>query len=157
MPRIESYFVAPLCAGRRCRFAAALGAVVAVSLAGCETAEVAAPSDDAKVVVALPQQTRAAPAHDQTDPPSGPVAPGEGRTGVAETGVFRGTGVLTRRLATDLLDVTVQDSGQVTLNFANAEIREVVDVVLGETLGVSYIIDPKIQGQITARTSRPSG
>jgi len=28
-------------------------------------------------------------------------------------------------------------------------------VVLGETLGVSYIIDPKVQGQITARTSRP--
>ena len=41
------------------------------------------------------------------------------------------------------------------LNFANADIREVVDVVLGETLDVSYIIDPGVQGQITARTSRP--
>ena len=76
-------------------------------------------------------------------------------SGVTEAEVFRGTGVLTQRLAPELLDVTIQDDGQVTLNFANAEIREVVDVVLGETLGVSYIIDPGVQGQITARTSRP--
>lgn len=66
---------------------------------------------------------------------------------------YLGTGVLARPVAAP--DVAVQPDGMVTLNFANAEIREVVDAVLGQTLGLSYIIDPRVQGQVTARTSRP--
>ena len=131
--------------------AAALVALLAVSLAGCETAKVDAPPEQARAVSIQPQQ----PARDEARPLDGLAPLGESLGGVTEAEVFRGTGVLTRRLATDPLNVTIQDNGEVTLNFANADIREVVDVVLGETLGVSYIIDPKVQGQITARTSRP--
>ena len=151
MRRVESFLVAPPRAGRRGWMAAALGALLAVSLAGCETAKVDAPPEQARAVSIQPQQ----PARDEARPLDGLAPLGESLGGVTEAEVFRGTGVLTRRLATDPLNVTIQDNGEVTLNFANADIREVVDVVLGETLGVSYIIDPKVQGQITARTSRP--
>jgi general secretion pathway protein D len=46
-------------------------------------------------------------------------------------------------------------NGKVTLNFANAEIRDVIDIVLGDTLGLNYIIDPGVQGTVTVRTSQP--
>ncbi len=132
-----------------------LAILLAVPLAGCETGGVGAPPDEARAVGVQSEQPEAARARSQTAPVDGPMPLGDEVGGVTEAEVFRGTGVLTRRLAPELLDVTIQDDGQVTLNFANAEIREVVDVVLGETLGVSYIIDPSVQGQITARTSRP--
>ncbi|MHA1152894.1 MAG: type II secretion system secretin GspD [Alphaproteobacteria bacterium] len=150
---MKSVLVAPRRAGRLNWFAAALGVSLAVSLAGCETDKVDAPANEA--VATQPKQLKAVPVRVDPGPLDGLAPLAQGLGGVTEAEVFRGTGVLTRRLARKPLNVIVQENGQVTLNFANAEIREVVDVVLGETLGVSYIIDPKVQGQITARTSRP--
>ena len=132
-----------------------LAVFLAVSLAGCETAKVAAPPSEAEAVAVAPLQPAPPPLRKKAGPLDDLRPLGENLGGVTEAEVFRGTGVLARRLAPDPLNVVLQDNGQVTLNFANADIREVVDVVLGETLGVSYIIDPKVQGQITARTSRP--
>jgi general secretion pathway protein D len=45
--------------------------------------------------------------------------------------------------------------GDLTFNFANAEIREVVNAILGDALGLTYLIDPRVQGTITLRTVRP--
>lgn len=73
---------------------------------------------------------------------------------VEDAEIYRGTGVFARRRYQETPS-SLQADGDVTLNFANAEIREVVDAVLGQALGLSYIIDPKVQGQITARTSSP--
>ena len=47
------------------------------------------------------------------------------------------------------------EGGRVTLNFAGADIREVANVILGDTLNVSYVIDPAVEGTVTVRTSRP--
>lgn len=44
---------------------------------------------------------------------------------------------------------------EISLKFVNADVREVVREVLGETLKVPYAIDPKVQGNITLQTSRP--
>ncbi|HMA49759.1 MAG TPA: hypothetical protein VKP60_08395, partial [Magnetospirillaceae bacterium] len=43
----------------------------------------------------------------------------------------------------------------VDINFVNAEIRSTLDAVLGGMLGLNYTLDPKVQGQITIRTTRP--
>jgi general secretion pathway protein D len=43
----------------------------------------------------------------------------------------------------------------VTLNFAGADIRDVVNAVLGETLRLNYVIDPEVQGPVTFNVSRP--
>jgi general secretion pathway protein D len=48
-----------------------------------------------------------------------------------------------------------EGKGDITLNFANAAIGEVVRAVLGDLLGLNYTISPKIEGNITIRTSRP--
>ena len=74
---------------------------------------------------------------------------------VKEPELVRGTGVLARRPTRSRTEVDFISDGDITLNFANAEIREVVDAVLGQALGLSYIIDPRVQGEVTARTSRP--
>ncbi|HSF94340.1 MAG TPA: type II secretion system secretin GspD [Thermohalobaculum sp.] len=51
--------------------------------------------------------------------------------------------------------VTTGPTGDtVSLNFVETGILEVVDVVLGQTLGLNYVIDGRVQGTVTARTSK---
>lgn len=68
---------------------------------------------------------------------------------------YSGTGILARDAGRSRVDVTLGENGRVTLNFANAEVRDVIDIVLGDTLNLSYIIDPAVQGSVTVRTSQP--
>ena len=46
-------------------------------------------------------------------------------------------------------------SGEVTLNFVDADLREVVKAILGDTLGANYVMDPQVQGTVTLQTSQP--
>ncbi|HEY5722125.1 MAG TPA: type II secretion system secretin GspD [Allosphingosinicella sp.] len=41
------------------------------------------------------------------------------------------------------------------LAFVDADVRRVVDAVLGEMLGLDYSVDPAVQGNVTLRTSQP--
>ena len=43
---------------------------------------------------------------------------------------------------------------EITLDFADTDIREVVRQILGGILGLNYIIDPAVHGSITLRTTR---
>ncbi|MCH7794003.1 MAG: type II secretion system secretin GspD [Proteobacteria bacterium] len=130
-------------------------------LAGCETVSLDQPSEVAPEVAARSDEPSTAPEAQAVEAPApagalddlSPLSSNAGALVAPE--IYRGTGVLARRPARRAADIAIESDGRVTLNFANADIREVVDVVLGETLGVSYIIDPKVQGQVTARTSRP--
>lgn len=47
------------------------------------------------------------------------------------------------------------ESGDITLNFVDADIREVVRSVLGDILALNYSIDPDVAGVATIQTSRP--
>ncbi len=76
-------------------------------------------------------------------------------TGLEGPEFYSGTGALARDTGASRVDVTAGENGRVTLNFANAEIRDVIDIVLGDTLNLSYIIDPAVQGSVTVRTSQP--
>ena len=46
-------------------------------------------------------------------------------------------------------------AGEVVLNFENADLREVIKVVLGDMLGENFVIDPQVKGAVTVQTSRP--
>ena len=48
-----------------------------------------------------------------------------------------------------------QDAADVTLNFAGADIRDVIGSVLGGTLKLNYVIDPEVTGPVTFNVSRP--
>jgi general secretion pathway protein D len=45
--------------------------------------------------------------------------------------------------------------GDVLLDFADAEVRDVVRTVLGDILKVPYAVDPQVQGKVTLKTSTP--
>ena len=47
------------------------------------------------------------------------------------------------------------DAGGYTLNFENTPVAAVVKAVLSDTLGLSYVIDPRAQGAISLSTGRP--
>lgn len=51
--------------------------------------------------------------------------------------------------------IQVAPGGDVTLNFAGADIRDVAHLVLGNTLGLNYTVDPTVQGTVTVQTSHP--
>jgi general secretion pathway protein D len=76
-------------------------------------------------------------------------------TALLQPEYFPGTGALVGSAPSATVEAPVFEDGHVGLNFANADIREVIDVVLGETLKLNYIIDPRVQGTVLARTSQP--
>ena len=45
--------------------------------------------------------------------------------------------------------------GEFTLNFADADLREVIRTMLQDTLEANYTVDPRVQGMVTLQTSRP--
>ncbi len=45
--------------------------------------------------------------------------------------------------------------GDVTLNFSDADIREIVRVIIGDTLKLNYTIDPNVSGTATLEISKP--
>ena len=49
----------------------------------------------------------------------------------------------------------IRRQGEIVLNFENAALRDVVKTILGETLDVNYVIDPRVSGTVTMQTSRP--
>jgi len=45
--------------------------------------------------------------------------------------------------------------GDITLAFVNAEVRDVVQTILGDILGLPFVIDSKVQGAVTLQTAQP--
>ena len=43
----------------------------------------------------------------------------------------------------------------VTLSFVDTDIRDVVEIILGQTLNLNYVYDDRVEGLVTARTSEP--
>src|SRR5262249_51104665 len=92
--------------------------------------------------------------------PIGPAAIGEppsdtaGAPTLSGPELYPGTG-FGIQAAAQTNPVTLGTNGDVTLNFVNANIREVIDTVLGTTLKLNFVIDPRVQGVTTLRTTRP--
>jgi general secretion pathway protein D len=93
-----------------------------------------------------------------TVPPAQPAAP----VALPETPahavpvVERGTGVFVRTPpARSRASIARNAAGEVTLNVVDADLREVVRLVLEDTLHVNYVIDPAVGGTITVQTSQP--
>ncbi|MCB1773545.1 MAG: type II secretion system secretin GspD [Gammaproteobacteria bacterium] len=54
-------------------------------------------------------------------------------------------------------DARVQANGDIKLNFQNANLLEVVKVVMGDMLGLNYTVDPAVQGAVSMQTTRALG
>lgn len=69
--------------------------------------------------------------------------------------IFRGSGQFVRGESDVPVTIQVGDNGDITLDFADADIRQVVKATLGDILGLNYVIAPDVQGTVTAQTERP--
>ncbi len=49
----------------------------------------------------------------------------------------------------------ITKTGEITLNFENTNLLEVVKVILADLLKLNYVIDPGVQGAVTLQTSEP--
>ena len=65
--------------------------------------------------------------------------------------IYKGTGVLVNASQ----PVKPSAGGSVSLNFEAADIRDIAKTVLAEILKESYIVDPKVGGTISFRTTSP--
>src|SRR5580692_11411329 len=52
---------------------------------------------------------------------------------------------------------TTTQTGDITLNFVDTDIREVTRTILGTTLNLNYTIDPNVHGTATLEASTPMG
>lgn len=66
--------------------------------------------------------------------------------------VSLGAGTRLRRFGPSAV---VPGDGDITLNFVDTDVREIVKAVLGKTLQVPYTIDPTVRGQVSVTTPRP--
>lgn len=81
-----------------------------------------------------------------------PPAAGTG-AGLTQPEIYRGGGTPIQPQV--LQGVAAVGADDITVNFVNADIREVANAILGDALGMNYAIDPRVQGMITLRTVRP--
>jgi general secretion pathway protein D len=86
-------------------------------------------------------------------PPEVSVAPSQ--TDRREEIVERGTGVFTAPQPTARGALQRSAPGEVNLRFDGADLREFIDVVLGDILRVNYVVDQAVTGEVTVNTSRP--
>jgi general secretion pathway protein D len=108
------------------------GAVLPAPIAPKETALPAAPPREPAGVEALPGLTSKSP--------------------LTAPEIYQGRSVPAAKAEAP---IAIAEGGDVTLNFVNSPIREFIDSVLGNTLGLTYVVDPNVQGTITLRTARP--
>ncbi len=66
--------------------------------------------------------------------------------------MFPGTGEFVRAVPPEKAP---EGAGEITLNFENTDIREVVKVILSDMLGLNYILDPRVKGGVTMQTGTP--
>ncbi|NIJ48772.1 type II secretion system secretin GspD [Rhizomicrobium electricum] len=66
--------------------------------------------------------------------------------------VFEGSGTFVKPPSAKIAS---SRSGDVTLDFTDADIKDVVRAIFGEILQCSYTIDPRVTGHITLKTGRP--
>jgi len=100
------------------------------------------------VAAAATQPANASAQPDRKPPAKAPREP----PGAA---VYHGTGVFVNAGATGAARATSQQEGDITLNFEDTDIQEVVKTILGDSLHQNYIIDPAIKGNVNLQTSQP--
>ena len=133
----------------------AMAAVVLISLAGCErsfwdpTVKVNATGSD----ILTPVLGREAREDAGTVETTGIRLGDDGKAPPAiKNKVVAGTGTFINKVERPTVDTT---PGDITLNFDGTDIREVVKVILGDILGVNYVLDPAVTGTASLETGRP--
>jgi general secretion pathway protein D len=86
---------------------------------------------------------------------AGPMAPTPSTASASEGKTFPGTGVFVN--PKPIPAPAAAGPEEASLNFENADIREVAKVILGDYLKESYTVHPAVTGTVTFRTVKPIG
>lgn len=125
-------------------------AVVAVS--GCSSPNIVGPTV-ASLSESRPEQTRSldALAYDRTDGPTAiPLpSPASQAIPVTEGGNGRMIG------ASPLRQTTVNADANVVLNLSSVPLQQAAKTILGDMIGVNYVVDPRVDGVISVQTTQP--
>jgi general secretion pathway protein D len=133
-------------------FGAAALVVGLITLSGCQESESLGPLT-----------------HESPTTTPQPLAPGTAPTKAPEVAntpatvpstrpqVFSGSGVFVRQgtMPAGAGAESGAQAGDITLNFVDTDVREVLPRVLGDVLHLNFTIDPKVQATVTIQTSRP--
>ena len=87
---------------------------------------------------------------------AGGLSLGDEAPAAPEDSLQSGTGIFVRPVAAPPSAADRVSGPDVSLNFDNTDIREVVKIVLGDVLEVSYTLDPSVQGTASLTTARPA-
>jgi general secretion pathway protein D len=135
----------------------ALGVALALALAACTPPQ--PPATSAAAAARPPLPVRGTLSETATEAPT-PID-SAGGAGAAREGhgsnplISPGTGVFVAAPPARAARVDVGPEGDVSFNFVNADVREVVREILGNQLHLNYVIDSKVQAMITAQTGGP--
>ncbi len=66
--------------------------------------------------------------------------------------IFPGTG---KRIGKAIYQASKTNQGGFNINFQDASLPEVVQTILGDLLEIPFILDPRVQGKVTASTGSP--
>jgi general secretion pathway protein D len=101
-----------------------------------------APPSEAPAAVAKPEPIR--------------IKPGGDTGGDAQKQVYFGAAPGAAPAAQAAASAAVEPAGEdVRINFENAPLRDVVRLILSDTLHLNYVIDPRVQGNVTIATVNP--
>ncbi|MCK4866637.1 MAG: hypothetical protein KAT39_01200, partial [Alphaproteobacteria bacterium] len=109
-----------------------------------------------------PKKEQTASGESALPPVKAPVAAAEtdqpgatGSTPEERYEIYKGKGAAVGRPRKSKALATVAEGGDITLNFIDADIREVMKATLGEILGVNYTVAAEVQGLVTVQSGRP--
>jgi len=121
-------------------------AALAVCFASA-SATATTPEERAAIAAAL-----AEPINDQPTPPG---TPPKTLPAHPQAQIYPGSGNLFGRPVHRVEKASVSTGGDITLNFINADVKDVAKAVLGDYLKLNYEIAANVQGPVTIQTSRP--
>ena len=135
----------------RVRGTAIISALVVVAMAATSCAELKRLVERPSKPVVASQTLPVLPSTDQAETASPDARPNE----PVEPKVVKGSGRFVDLEAASLPPFEVTKEGDVILNFAGADIQDVVRSIMGMMLKLNYVLHPKVQGKVTVQTSRP--
>ena len=121
-------------------------ALLALGLAACEP-----PAGEGAVSAHLRGVDLRTPSEGTVPGQPQPIAPQSATPTAPQAQLYFGSDPLARTPSSAVVDV----SDGVRLNFDGASLRQVVDTILGEVMGVNYTIDPAVSGTVIFSSSGP--
>jgi len=119
-----------------------IGVLIAAGFAtSCASSDDVAPATAPDAAPEHPTMVVAEPERDETPEP--PIRE-----------IYTGTGQFLSPTSPQYVEAMASNAG-VTLNFVNADIRDLVDAVLGDSLKLNYAIDPGVEGTVELQTNKP--